>query len=58
RIRIFAEHIPFEMKDHLKARGYRWSDGSDCRLKSWLIEVGEEDLDDELSYLRSDIYRR
>ncbi|EJC85569.1 DNA polymerase III epsilon subunit-like 3'-5' exonuclease [Rhizobium leguminosarum bv. trifolii WSM2297] len=57
RIRIFAEHSPFEMKDHLKARGYRWSDGSDGRLKSWWIEVGEDDLDDELSYLRSDIYR-
>ncbi|OWV66112.1 DNA polymerase III subunit epsilon [Rhizobium sp. N122] len=57
RIRIFAEHSPFEMKDHLKARGYRWSDGSDGRLKSWWIEVGEDDLDDELSYLRSEIYR-
>jgi DNA polymerase-3 subunit epsilon len=57
RIRIFAEHSPFEMKDHLKARGYRWSDGSDGRLKSWWIEVGEDDLGDELSYLRSEIYR-
>ncbi|MBY2905543.1 3'-5' exonuclease [Rhizobium leguminosarum] len=57
RIRVFAEHSPFEMKDHLKARGYRWSDGSDGRLKSWWIEVDEEDLNDELSYLRSDIYR-
>ncbi|RUM27277.1 3'-5' exonuclease [Rhizobium vallis] len=57
RIRIFAEHSPFEMKDHLKARGYRWSDGSDGRLKSWWIEIGEDDLDDELSYLRAEIYR-
>ena len=57
RIRIFAEHSPFEMKDHLKARGYRWSDGSDGRLKSWWIEVGEEGLGDELSYLRSEVYR-
>ena len=36
------------MKDHLKARGYRWSDGSDGRPKSWWIEVAEEALDDEL----------
>lgn len=57
RIRIFAEHSPFEMKDHLKARGYRWSDGSDGRLKSWWIEVDEDGLGDELSYLRSEIYR-
>jgi DNA polymerase-3 subunit epsilon len=39
---------PFDMKDHLKARGYRWSDGSDGRPKA---------LDDELRYLRAEIYR-
>ncbi|QEE43525.1 3'-5' exonuclease (plasmid) [Rhizobium sp. WL3] len=57
RVRIFAENSPFDMKDHLKARGYRWSDGSDGRPKSWWIEVGEEALDDELQYLRTEIYR-
>jgi DNA polymerase III subunit epsilon len=57
RVRIFAEHSPFEMKDHLKARGYRWSDGSDGRPKSWWIEVDEPDLDTELHYLRTEIYR-
>ncbi|KQU08027.1 3'-5' exonuclease [Rhizobium sp. Leaf453] len=56
RIRIFAENSPFDMKDHLKARGYRWSDGSDGRPKSWWIEVGEEALEDELRYLRGEIY--
>jgi len=57
RVRIFAEHSPFDMKDHLKARGYRWSDGSDGRPKSWWVEVPEEALDDELRYLRAEIYR-
>lgn len=57
RVRIFAENSPFDLKDHLKARGYRWSDGSDGRPKSWWIEVGEELLDDELRYLRAEIYR-
>ncbi|NEJ95406.1 3'-5' exonuclease [Rhizobium ruizarguesonis] len=57
RVRIFAENSPFDMKDDLKARGYRWSDGSDGRPKSWWIEVGEEALDDELRYLRTEIYR-
>lgn len=45
------------MKDFLKARGYRWSDGSDGRPKCWWVELGEEILDDELHYLRSEIYR-
>jgi DNA polymerase-3 subunit epsilon len=57
RVRIFAENSPFDMKDHLKARGYRWSDGSEGRPKSWWIEVGEDALDVELDYLRAEIYR-
>ncbi|MCJ8056979.1 3'-5' exonuclease [Shinella curvata] len=57
RVRIFAEHSPFEMKDNLKARGYRWSDGTDGRPKSWWVEVADDMLDEELRYLRAEIYR-
>jgi DNA polymerase-3 subunit epsilon len=57
RVRVYAENSPFEMKDHLKARGYRWSDGSDGRPKSWWLEVDEDALEDERHYLRSEIYR-
>jgi DNA polymerase-3 subunit epsilon len=57
RIRIWAENSPFDMKDQLKARGYRWSDGSDGRPKAWWTDVTEEDSDDELRFLRSDIYQ-
>lgn len=57
RIRIFAENAPFDMKGHLKARGYRWSDGSHGRPKAWWVEVDEDLYDDELRYLRSEIYR-
>ena len=57
RVRIFAENSPFDMKDKLKARGYRWSDGSDGRPKAWWVEVDEEAYEDELRYLRTDIYR-
>lgn len=57
RVRIFAKNSPFDMKDQLKVRGYRWSDGSDGRPKSWWIEVDEPELEGELRYLRSEIYR-
>lgn len=57
RVRIFAENSPFDMKDHLKARGYRWSDGSDGRPKAWWVEVDDELYEEELFYLRQDIYR-
>jgi DNA polymerase-3 subunit epsilon len=57
RVRIHAENSPFDMKDHLKARGYRWSDGSDGRPKSWWIELPEETLEEEMHFLRTEIYR-
>lgn len=57
RVRIYAENSPFEMKDHLKARGYRWSDGTDGRPKAWWTEVSEEALQNELHFLRTEIYR-
>ncbi|MEY9607083.1 DNA polymerase III epsilon subunit-like protein [Bradyrhizobium japonicum] len=56
RVRIFAENSPFDMKDHLKARGYRWSDGSDGRPKAWWTEIDEDRYGDELHYLRTEIY--
>lgn len=57
KVRIFAENSPFDMKDHLKARGYRWSDGSDGRPKAWWTEIDETLYDEELHYLRTEIYR-
>lgn len=56
RLRIYAENSPFDMKDKLKERRYRWSDGSDGRPKSWWTEIGEDELDAELDYLRTEIY--
>ncbi|TYL96663.1 3'-5' exonuclease [Bradyrhizobium rifense] len=57
-VRIWAEHSPFELKDSLKRRGYRWSDGTDGRPKSWYVDVGESALEAELAFLRSEIYLR
>lgn len=57
RVRIYAENSPFDLKERLKDRGYRWSDGSDGRPKSWWVEIAEEMMEDELSFLRDEIYR-
>lgn len=57
RVRVYAENSPFDMKGHLKARGYRWADGSDGRPKSWWVELPEEKVDEELHFLRTEIYR-
>lgn len=56
--RIWAEGSPFDMKDLLKARGYRWNDGTDGRPKSWWADVAEEAFEAELTFLRREVYRR
>ncbi len=56
--RIRAEHSPYDLKDILKRRGYRWSDGSDGSLRSWFIDVDEDRRDAELKFLKQEIYQR
>ncbi|MEY9753831.1 3'-5' exonuclease [Bradyrhizobium yuanmingense] len=55
-LRVWAEQSPFELKDTLKKRGYRWNDGSDGRPKSWFRDIDETAYDDEIAFLRSEIY--
>lgn len=55
-MRVWAEQSPFELKDSLKRRGYRWSDGSDGRPRSWYVDVDESKLDDEIAFLKAEIY--
>jgi DNA polymerase III subunit epsilon len=56
--RIWAEQSPFELKDELKKRGYRWSDGADGRPRSWYIDVDEANEANEIDFLRTTIYLR
>jgi DNA polymerase-3 subunit epsilon len=57
-MRIWAEQSPFELKDELKKRGYRWNDGADGRPRSWYIDVDEASQADEVAFLRTTIYLR
>ena len=54
--RIWADQAPYEFKDQLRQRGYRWSDGGDGRARAWWIEVHDAKLDDEITFLRQEIY--
>jgi DNA polymerase-3 subunit epsilon len=56
--RIWAENAPFQLKDALKRRLYRWNDGSDGRPRGWHIDVDECNRDAELDFLRKEIYGR
>lgn len=57
-IRIWAEQSPFELKDTLKKRGYRWSDGTDGRPRSWYVDVDEAGQTAEIEFLKTAIYLR
>lgn len=52
--RIWAEGSPFQAKDTLKARGYRWNADRKC----WWFDVEGDDPAPEIEYLRTAIYRR
>jgi DNA polymerase-3 subunit epsilon len=57
-VRVWAENSPFDLKDLLKRRGYRWSDGANGTPRAWYIDVDEDRHQAELDYLRSEIYQR
>ena len=54
--RLWALNSPFDRKEALKRRGYRWSSGEDGRLKAWYRDVSEESVSDEELWLSSEIY--
>ena len=56
--RIWAEGSPYETKDILKARGYRWVNDTNNQLKGWYIDLSDADRDTEEQFLKSEIYRR
>lgn len=55
--RIWAENSPFDLKDILKARGYRWNGEGSGTPRAWYIDVQEADRDAELAFLKAEIYR-
>jgi DNA polymerase-3 subunit epsilon len=56
--RLSAVGAPFDKKDLLKERGYRWSDGSQGMSKAWWRDVPYHEESQELEYLAREIYPR
>ena len=56
--RVWAENSPFDLKNILKARGYRWNAEGNPSPRAWYVEVEDEKLDAELTFLKSEIYQR
>lgn len=55
-VRIWALDSPFESKDTLRARRYRWSGGEGGLPKAWHVTLPESQVADELQWLRDTIY--
>lgn len=55
---LWATNAPYDSKDTLKSRGYRWNDGNNGKYKAWYIEVNELDKVFELEFLFQNIYKR
>ena len=56
-VRIWAQAAPFEHKDTLRARGYRWSDGSGGSAKAWWKDFEDGEAEAELQFLRVNVYQ-
>lgn len=54
--RIYAVDTKYEYRTALKNRGYYWNDGSNGKHKAWFTEVTQDRLEEELNYLRTEIY--
>ena len=54
--RICAVGAPFDKKDILKQRGYRWNDGSGNGCKGWWTDVPQYLEQEELSFLGAEVY--
>jgi DNA polymerase-3 subunit epsilon len=51
--RVYALNLPFNLKDEVRARGYRWSTGDDGRPRAWHRDVEVDSVDEELAFLDS-----
>lgn len=53
-VRLWAVNSPFDAKDLLKARGYRWNGAA----RTWWTDVAEEALEAERAFLAAQVYAK
>ncbi|MFV2059870.1 MAG: 3'-5' exonuclease [Gammaproteobacteria bacterium] len=56
--RLWAKGAPFDKKDDLRKRGYRWANGDDGGIKAWYLDLPDNELDNEYDYLNENIFNR
>ena len=58
KIRLWALGAPFDKKDVLKQRKYRWNTGESKGHKAWYIDLPEDEVENEMTYLRTHVFFR
>jgi DNA polymerase III subunit epsilon len=56
RFKLWAKNAPYEHKDLLRMRKYRWDTHPIDDFKAWSIELPENKVAEEISYLKNNIY--
>jgi len=54
--KLWATGAPYAHKDLLKKRGYKWDKPNFAKTQAWSIELRKNEVKDELSFLREEIY--
>lgn len=56
--RIWAENSPYDLKNALKARGYRWNGDANPNPRAWYVDVEDARREAEIGFLCKEIYLR
>ena len=56
--RIFAVEAPYDAREILRQRGYRWNATPEFGPRSWWIDLEMTRVEDELQFLEEEIFRR
>jgi DNA polymerase-3 subunit epsilon len=56
--RIFAVESPYDKRESLRQRGYRWNAAQEFGPRSWWIDLEMKRVEPELRFLEDDIYQR
>lgn len=55
--RIFADGAPFETKEILKRRGYRWNTDAAIGPRAWRIDIDSDRVESEIVFLKREILK-
>lgn len=56
--RLFAVDAPYDLRNLLKRRSYRWNTDREFGPRAWWIEIQDERVEEELSFLRETVFHR